>query len=90
MFTIRLTEDINVTGSYYEGENIKKTIPQVTSSFSAGTNFYIEDFGGAITEPKLFTFNKKISYRASDTNEFVLTRDTGNVWFVPTSSAEII
>jgi len=90
MFTIRLTEDINVTGSYHEGSDMKKMYGGVTSSFSANTNLYIEDFGGAITEPKLFTFNKKISYRASDTNDFVLTRDTGNVWFVPTSSAEII
>jgi len=90
MFTIRLTEDINVTGSYHEGENIKKTIPQVTSSFSAGTNFYIEDFGGAITEPKLFNLYGQVAYRASDTNDFVLMRDTGSVWLVPTSSAEII
>jgi len=62
----------------------------VTSSFSAGTNLYIEDFRGAITEPKLFKFNKKVSYRASDTNNFILMQDTGSVYFIPTSSAEII
>ena len=79
MFTIRLTEDISVTGSYHEGSDMTKTYGGVTSSFSAGTNLYIEDFGGAITEPKLFSFNKKVSYRASDTYNFILT-----------SSAEII
>ena len=90
MFTIRLTEDINVTGSYHEGSDMTKMYGGVTSSFSANTNLYIEDFGGAITEPKLFNLYGQVAYRASDTNDFVLMRDTGSVWLVPTSSAEII
>ena len=90
MFTIRLTEDIGVTGSYHEGDDMRKSYGNVTSSFSAGTNMYIQDFEGSITEPKLFSFNKKVSYRASYTYDFIMMQSTGSVYFVPTSSAEII
>ena len=89
MIAIKLTEDLdNLYGVYFNG--IDKNVSMVTGSFSTNTILYYDEGNSLTGGPMYPDASGSMQYRAVENESFILGRDSGSLWLVPTGSVELI